>query len=107
MKGSDIVKMTIDIGGELITLDVKFDDQNNVRDTERAIKISIERLKKAWPDNSDRNILAMTAYQFAKSYHQMLKTQEEVIEIANKKIQQIDNLSIPESSDSTEAELNF
>lgn len=92
MKGSDIVGMTIDIGGELITLDVEYDDQNNVRDTERAINRYLDTLKKNWPENSDRNLLALTAFQFAKSYHQLLKLQDQAIDIADNSMRQIDQI---------------
>lgn len=100
MKGSDVIKITIDIGGELITLDVDFDDQNDVRDVEKALKRHIERLKKAWPDNSDRRILAMTAFQLARSYYQLVKIQDQVIETANLKLKQIEeHLSVKSESD--------
>ena len=89
MKGSDNIKMTIDIGGELISLDVDFDDQYNIRNTERAIKLYIERMKKAWPEKSDRNILAMTAFQFARSYHQLLNIQDKAIDAAKLKLKEI------------------
>ena len=100
MKGSDKVEMTINIVGELIKLNVDFDEQNYVRDAEKAIKIYFDRLRKAWPQNSDKNILAMVAYQFAKSYHQLQKHQEEAIEIINRKINQIDENSKSQESQS-------
>lgn len=90
MKGSDKVAMTINIGGELINLDVKFDDQNSVRDAERDVKLYIEKMKKAWPDNSDRNIIAMAAFQFAQWYHQLMKTQADANDLVSNKINQID-----------------
>ena len=99
MKGSDIIGMTIDIGGELINLDVDFDEQNSVRDTERAIKLYIDRMKKAWPEKSDRNILAMATFQFARSYHKLIKIQEEALEATNRNINQIDNFSISDNSE--------
>lgn len=92
MKGDDIVKMTINIGGELIILDVDFDDQLAVRDTENDIKKRIEILRKAWPDNSDRNILAMALYQFARWYNQLKDIQEEIIQLSDEKCRLIDNL---------------
>lgn len=90
MKGSDKVAMTLNIGGELIKLDVKFDDQNIVRDAEREVKIYLERLRKAWPDYSDKNLLAMAAYQFANWYLQLLKIQEDAIEQTRRKCSMID-----------------
>lgn len=93
MKGSDIVEMTINIGGELIKLDVPFDEQNDVRDAENELKEFIDRLRKSWPTNSDRNILAMAAYQYAKWCQQLMKIQEEATDIAIEKCRVIDNLA--------------
>lgn len=90
MKGSDKIEMKINIGGESIKLKVGFDEQNSVRDTEREIKLYFDRLKKAWPENSEKNILAMTAFQFANWYHQLLRIQEDTLEAVNNKIQIID-----------------
>lgn len=92
MKGSDKIVMTINIGGELIDLDTKFDEQNEVRDAEREVKLYIEKMRKQWHVSSDRKLLAMAAYQFAKWYHQLLKIQQEAIEMANLKCQEIKNL---------------
>lgn len=98
MKGSDNVKMTINIGGELILLNVDFNDQNEVRDTEREIKSLVEHLKKSWPENSDRNILAMATYQFAKWCSQLKKEQLELLELTKLKCSEIDLklLTVPE-----------
>lgn len=93
MKGSDKVKMSINIGGEIINLDVGFDDQNNVRDAEREVKLYIEKLRKAWPENSDRKIIAMAAYQFAKWYHRLLKIQNEALEIVDLKNKELADFS--------------
>lgn len=102
MKGSDFVKMTINIGGELIKLDVPFNQQLEVRDTEREVKNYIDRLKKTWPDNSDRNILAMAAFQFAKWAYQMVKKQEQASEIITLKKLEIDRLIHPDKSVDTD-----
>lgn len=83
MKGSDNVKMTLNIGGELIILDVDFDEQIQVRDTERAIKKYIDHLRKSWPDKSDRNIMAMALYQFARWCDQLQDLQQQAIEAAD------------------------
>lgn len=103
MKGSDKVEMTINIGGELINLDVNFDDQIKVREAEREIKLYIERLRKTWNDASERKLLAMTAFQFASWYNKLLTVQQDAIELANLKSKQIDdweqNLSFEGSPD--------
>lgn len=90
MKGSDKIEMTINIGGELLKLDVKFDEQNGVRDAEREVKLYIDKLKKTWQDITDKEVLAMAAYQFANWYLQLLKIQNEVIEITSLKSMQIE-----------------
>ena len=92
MKGSDKVDMTINISGELIKINVPFDEQNDVRDTERDLKHYIEKLRNAWPDNSDKNILAMAAYQYAKWCRNLVKIQEETIELISDKCQSIDKI---------------
>ena len=102
MKGSDKVEMTINIGGELIKLDVPFNDQNNVRDAERDVKLFIDKYKKNWPDYSDKNILAMVAYQYAKWYRQLLNIQSEALEITNLKIKQIDLFNLEATTSDTE-----
>ena len=91
MKGSDLVEMTINIGGEPIKLNVKFDDQIAVRDAEREVKNYIDKMRKSRMEASDRELLAMAAFQFAKWYHQLIKIQESAIDFVNQKCQQIDN----------------
>lgn len=90
-KGADNIEMTINIGGELIKLNVPFDDQLSVRDAERDVKIFCERLKKMWPDRSNVNILAMAAYQFARWYRQLLEIQEQALDMTRLKCQEIEN----------------
>lgn len=90
-KGDDNIKMTLNISGELFKLDVPFDDQNKVRIAEREVKSLCDRLKKAWPDKSDKNVLAMVAFQFARWYRQLLDIQEDAAEAANLKCEEIDN----------------
>ncbi|MCH5235706.1 MAG: cell division protein ZapA [Muribaculaceae bacterium] len=92
MKGSDKVEMTLNIGGELIKLDVKFDEQNEVREAEREIKIFIDRLRRTLSDASDRKLIAMAAFQFASWYNKLIKIQQDAIEMANLKSKQIEDL---------------
>lgn len=90
MKGSDLIEMTINLGGELIKLEVKFDDQNKVRDTEREVNLYIDNLRKSWQDFSDRKLIAMAAYRFAYLYHQLTLVQEQANELALLKCREID-----------------
>ena len=93
MKGSDNVGITINIVDELIKLNVDFDEQISVRDAEKAVNAYFDKLRKAWPNNSDKNILAMVAYQFARSYHQLLKQQDEALDNINMLSQRLQNNS--------------
>lgn len=91
MKGSDFVEMTINIGGEPIKLNVKFDDQLEVREAEREVKLYIDKKRKTWQEASDREILAMAAFQFALWRLQMRKIQEDAIDLVRQKCSLIDN----------------
>lgn len=82
--------MTLNIAGEIIKLKVDFDEQNDVRDAERAVKLYLDRLKKAMPEQSDRNLLAMAAFQFADWFNRLNKIQDLAIETALLKSSQID-----------------
>ena len=92
MKGSENIGMTINIGGELIELNVKFDDQDNVRDIEKDLNVFITKLRKSLSEKefSNSKIIAMAAYQYANWYHQLLKTQDRASEMAAQKCQEID-----------------
>lgn len=98
--GSDKIEMNINIGGELIKLKVDFDEQNAVRDAEREVKNFIELLKKNWPQKSDRNILAMAAYQYAKGYMMLMKSRLSAIEMAEAKTREISKVFSVSENDS-------
>lgn len=82
MKGSDKVQMTINIGGEFLTLKAAFDEQDLVRDAEAAVRQFFNKYRREWPDSSDRQILAMAAYQFSFWHQELLKIQNEAMEMA-------------------------
>ena len=65
MNGSDLVEMTLNIGGETFKLNAEFDKQSDVRDAEFAVRQYFNKLRKNLPNQSDNQLLAMTAYQFA------------------------------------------
>jgi len=72
MNDSDKVKMTINIGGEHLQLSVAFNRQNAVRDAEKAAAELYDTWRSRWPSRSDKEILAMVAYQFASYYQELL-----------------------------------
>lgn len=91
MKGSDFVEMNINVCGEPIKLNVKFDEQLDVRDAEREVKLYIEKKRKSWQDASDHQLLAMAAFQFALWYQQLQKIQQNALEFVKQKCNQLDN----------------
>ncbi len=82
MNDSDKVPMTINIGGEHIQLSVAFDRQNAVRDAEEAAAGLFETWRKRWPSRSDKEILAMVAYQYALYYQELLERYEKAAALA-------------------------
>lgn len=90
MKGSDKVKMTINIGSETLILTAGFNEQDTVREAESAVKLYYNKLKRDWPDSTDRQILAMAAYQFSFWLRELQKIQEEAEKIASVQTGKID-----------------
>lgn len=82
MNDSDNIKMTINIGGEHIQLSVPFDRQDSVRDAEKAAAKLYDDWRKKWRSRSDKEILAMVAYQFASYYIDMLSRYENAKQLA-------------------------
>lgn len=83
MNGSDNVKMTINIGGEHLSLTVSFNSQDDVRDAEKAASQLYQQWRAKWPTRSDKEIMAMVAYQFAFFYRKLLGLQQNAIELVN------------------------
>lgn len=63
--------MEINIAGEKILLTVPFSRQIAVRDTERAVTGLFNSWRHQFPLKSDKELLAMIAYQFASYYDQL------------------------------------
>lgn len=82
MNDSDKVKMTINIGGEHLSLSVDFNRQSAVRKAEKAAANLFSSWRQKWPALSDKEILAMVAYQFASYYQELLDRYETASEIA-------------------------
>ena len=82
MNDSDNIKMTINIGGEHLQLSVPFNRQDIVRDAESSASRLYDSWRKKWPSRSDKEILAMIAYQFASYYIELLSRYENAIKMA-------------------------
>lgn len=95
MNDPEKVKMEINIAGERIILTVPSSLQQSVRTTEQ----NVEKLYKTWrrdfPKKSDKELLAMMAYQYASFYEQLLHRQEEARRLAIEASQRLDQLTRP------------
>lgn len=92
MNDSDKVKMTINIGGEHLQLSVAFNKQDAVRDAEKAAADLYNLWRSRWTTRSDKEILAMVAYQFASYYQELLQRLENAANIADETISLLDNM---------------
>lgn len=81
MNGRNI-KMKINIGGEPLQLNVPFERQDAVRDSETAVNRLYDEWRLKWRQRSDKEIMAMVAYQFASLYQDLLGRHDEAAELA-------------------------
>lgn len=82
--------MTLNIGGQRLLLSVPFNRQNAVRDTEQAVASQYNSWKRQFPDKTDRELLAMLAYQFASYYHDLQEGLDKAIMLADDCLSRID-----------------
>ncbi len=92
MTESDKVNMTINIGGEHIPLTIDFNLQDAVRDAEKAAADLFTTWRLRWPNRTDKEILAMVAYQFAYYYQDLLERQAQAVSIAEETDSMLDAL---------------
>ena len=76
MNDSEKIKMYLNIGEQRIALTVPFDRQDFVRDVESDVDGLYRKWRLAFPAKSDREILAMVAYQYAKFYAELRERKE-------------------------------
>lgn len=82
MSDSEKVKMTLNIGGEHIALSVDFNQQDAVREAEKAASDLFNTWRRRFPVRTDKEIMAMVAYQFAYYYGDLLQRYEAATETA-------------------------
>ena len=68
MKASDKVKMTINIGGEHLRVEVPFENQLIVRDAEKKADDLFKVTRLRYPSRTDSNIMAMVAFSLAQDF---------------------------------------
>lgn len=78
----DKVKMKINIAGEEIVLTVPYSEQENTRDTEANINSLFRTWRNRFPEKSDRELLAMIAFQYASHYDEILRNYNAALDAA-------------------------
>lgn len=101
MNDSDNIKMTINIGGEHLQLSVPFNRQDIVRDAEKSAATLYDSWRRKWPSRSDKEILAMIAYQFASYYVELLARYENAADLADKCNRRLSEIINDTNSDSS------
>lgn len=92
MTDSDKVKITINVAGEHIALSVDLNKQSMVRQAEKAAAGLYDAWRSRWPAKSDKEILAMVAYQFASYYQELLLRIEDATVLAQSTLARLDNI---------------
>lgn len=92
MNDTDKVTMTINIGSEHLQLSVAFNQQNVVRDAEKAAADLFKSWRSRWPSRSDNEILAMIAYQFAFYYKELAARFDQAAQLAADASQKLDDI---------------
>ena len=68
MNDSDKIQMFLNIGDQRISINVPFERQEFVRDVEGRIEHLYRKWRHSFTSKTDREILAMVAYQFASHF---------------------------------------
>ncbi|MCM1370167.1 MAG: cell division protein ZapA [Candidatus Amulumruptor caecigallinarius] len=65
------IKMNLNIGDQRLSLTVPFAKQDFTREVESEVDTLYRRWRKSFPAKTDREILAMVAYQYASFYSEL------------------------------------
>ena len=68
MNDSENIKMNLNIGGQRIVQTVPFRNQDFVRDVEKEVDNLYSKWRKEFHSKTDREILAMVAYQIGRAH---------------------------------------
>lgn len=71
MKESDKIVMYLNIGDQRITVTVPYGRQDFVRGIEKKVDDHFRKWRLSFPNKTDREILAMVAYQYALFYGEL------------------------------------
>lgn len=74
---SEKINMFLNIGDQRISLSVPFGSQNFVRNVEKDVDRLYRKWRNSFTAKTDKEILAMVAYQFASHYNKLKERYEE------------------------------
>lgn len=84
MQNSEKVKIEISIGTTIVPLSVELDNVRNVRDLEKELNNLFDMWRKDFPAKSEKELLAMIAYQYASYYSQLTERYKDAYAEAEK-----------------------
>lgn len=86
------VRMKLNIAGEQILLSVPYSDQEHTREVEAQLNNLFNTWRGRFPEKSDRELLAMIAFQYAGHYTSLLKERGAMLEAADDASKTLDRL---------------
>lgn len=107
MKDSDKVKMYLNIGEQRISLTVPFANQDFVREVEEKVDGLYRQWRISFPGKTNREILAMVAYQYASYYEELRARHADALADAEECLRLIDedlNSSMADDSEETSSD---
>lgn len=103
MNEPEKITMNLNIGGCAIALTVAYKQQEFVRDVESKVNDLYTRWRHDFPKKTDREVLAMVAYQFASHYSELTDRYVAATEKARRCLDIIDSLDDHENDHPAEA----
>ena len=92
MNDTEKTKMNLNIGGNRISVTVPFSSQDFVRDVEESVNKLYDSWRREFPKKSDREVLAMVAYQYASHYAELVERHSKAMSLTDKARQIADRI---------------
>lgn len=82
MENSEKIEMDINIGGQEISLSVPADRKERVANLEREMNSLFKTWRNTFPRKTEKELIAMIAYQYASYYQELTERYLEAAKIA-------------------------
>lgn len=99
MDNTEKIQMTINIGGCQLPLTVPFSQQDLVREVEAEVSDLYTKWRRQFTKRSDREILAMVAYQYASFYRELNRRFDRAGEKTRQCLDLLDGMENPQESE--------